>query len=340
MTTLAAHEAAASPPRASTESDLALEQAAAMFLEYLRSYRSCSPLSIQAYRATLRNFQQFLCSRPGPLPAPAAITRQLVIQYAVSLSHWSPVTVRSKLACLSSFFGFLQDMGYVSGNPAKRLPLPKLEQHIPVTLSEEQAQQLLAAAELPWHRCLVMLLLATGIRRSEAVLISLEDMDLTNRQLLVHGKGAKQRIVPLTRQAVAAIQQYLPHRPSMARPSSEAAMAAGEARLATQSRRLFVNSRGQPIRGYMINAALDEMLVKAGLAGQGITPHKLRHTFATQLIHKGVDVRTVQELLGHADLGTTARYLHSDVRTKLAAVGRLTGLLGESVPQTEEGAQP
>jgi site-specific recombinase XerD len=201
-------------------------------------------------------------------------------------------------------------------------PLSSECAHVPVTLSEEQAQQLLAAAELPWHRCLVVLLLATGIRRSEAVQISLEDMDLTNRQLLVHGKGAKQRIVPLTRQAVAAIQQYLPHRPN------------------TQSRRLFVNSRGQPIRGHVINAALDEMLEKAGLAGQGITPHKLRHTFATQLIHKGVDVRTVQELLGHADLGTTARYLHSDVRTKLAAVGRLTGLLGESVPQAEQGAQP
>ncbi len=321
MTTLVGREAVDPPSRTSAKSDPDLEQAAAMFLDYLGSYRSCAPLSVQAYAANLRNFQQFLASRPGPLPAPGAITRQVVIQYAVSLSHWSPVTVRSKLACLSSFFGFLQDMGYVSGNPAKRLPLPKLEQHVPVTLSEEQAQQLLAAAELPWHRCLVMLLLATGIRRSEAVQISLEDMDLANRQLLVHGKGAKQRIVPLTRQAVAAIQQYLPYRPG------------------TQSRRLFVNSRGQPIRGYMINAALDEMLEKAGLAGQGITPHKLRHTFATQLIHKGVDVRTVQELLGHSDLGTTARYLHSDVRTKLAAVGRLTGLLGESVPQTEQEAQ-
>ena len=322
MTTRAETESPATARQSGADSGLDFEQAVAMFLEYMRSYRSCAPLSVQAYAANLRNFQQFLCSRPGPLPTSAAITRQLVIQYAVSLSHWSPITVRSKLACLSSFFGYLQDMGYVQGNPAKRLPLPKLEQHIPVTLSEEQAQQLLGAAQLPWHRCLVVLLLATGIRRSEAVLISLEEVDLTNRQLLVHGKGAKQRVVPLTSSAVAAIQHYLPHRPD------------------SQSRRLFVNSRGHPIRGHVINAALDEILEKAGLAGQGITPHKLRHTFATQLIHKGVDVRTVQELLGHADLGTTARYLHSDVRTKLAAVGRLTGLLGENVPQAQEGAQP
>ena len=100
MTTLAQAETArAAPP--STGNELPLEQAVPMFLEYMRSYRSCAPLSVQAYRANLRNFQQFLCSRPGPLPTPAAITRQLVIQYAVSLSHWSPVTVRSKLACLS-----------------------------------------------------------------------------------------------------------------------------------------------------------------------------------------------------------------------------------------------
>ena len=318
MTTLAqAEPARAAPP--STENELPLEQAVPMFLEYLGSYRSCSPLSIQAYRRDLRKFQQFLVSRPGPLPAPAAITRQLVIQYGMSLSHWSPVTVRSKLACLSSFFGFLQDMGYVSGNPAKRLPLPKLEQHIPVTLSEEQAQQLLAAAELPWHRCLIMLLLATGIRRSEAVQISLEEVDLANRQLLVHGKGAKQRIVPLTRSAVAAIEAYLPHRPP------------------TQSRRLFVNPRGQPLRGDVINAALDEILENAGLADQGITPHKLRHTFATHLIRNGVDIRTVQELLGHSEIETTARYLHSDTKTKQAAVGKLNGLLGVRQPGSEAG---
>ncbi len=99
---------------------------------------------------------------------------------------------------------------------------------------------------------------------------------------------------------MVSIEEYLPHRPE------------------SQHRRLFVNERGAPLRGQAINEILDELLESAGLGGQGITPHKLRHTFATQLIQKGVDVRTVQELLGHADLGTTARYLHSDVRTKLA----------------------
>ena len=306
-----AGQAAPVAPQAATGSGLTLEQAGSMWLDYLRSYRSCSPLSVEGYRTDLRHFREFLSAR-GPLPLPSQITRQTVVQYAVGLSHWSPVTVRKKLSCLSSLFGFLQDMGYVTGNPARRLPLPKLEQHVPVTLTEEQARQLIAAAELPWHRCLVVLLLGTGIRRSEVLQISLEEADLEHRQLLVHGKGAKQRIVPLTGSVVVAIEQYLPHRSH------------------TQSRWLFVNPRGGPLRGEAINKALDEILEQAGLEGQGITPHKLRHTFATHLIRKGVDIRTVQELLGHADLETTARYLHSDVRTKLAAVGRLTGLLGES----------
>ncbi len=307
MSTLTEARAA---PVASAVSGLPLERAVPMFLDYLRSYRSCSPLSIRTYAADLRCFHTFLDTR-GPLPMPSQITRATMVQFAVSLSRWSPVTVRRKLSCLSSFFGFLQDMGYVSANPARRLPLPKLEQHVPVTLSQEQAQQLIAAAELPWQRCLVVLLLATGLRRSEVIQVALEDVDLRNRQLLVHGKGSKERIVPLTRHAVMAIEEYLPHRPE------------------SQQRRLFVNERGAPLPGQAINQILDELLERAGLHGQGITPHKLRHTFATQLIQKGVDVRTVQELLGHADLGTTARYLHSDVRTKLAAVGRLTGLLGE-----------
>jgi site-specific recombinase XerD len=160
-----------------------------------------------------------------------------------------------------------------------------------------------------------VLLLSTGMRRSEIAQISLEDLDLENRQLLVHGKGAKERVVPLADQAVAAIEQYLPHR------------------VQTQSHRLFVSQFGEPISGRAISRMLARTLGKAGLAGKGITPHKLRHTFATHLIRSGADIRTVQELLGHADIGTTARYLHSDVRTKLAAVEKLEGMLGPAGDQ-------
>jgi site-specific recombinase XerD len=293
---------------------LSFEEAVAMFLEYLRSYRSCVAVSVQAYGRDLHSFAQFLTQSLGQVPPSDQITRQQVMQFAVGLTHLAPLSVRRKLWALSSFFSFLQDMGYVAGNPAKRLPLPKLARHVPVTLTEEDAQRLLQAAQRPWHQCLVVLLLSTGMRRSEVAQISLEDLDLENRQLLVHGKGAKERVVPLADQAIVAIEEYLPHRRQ------------------TESHRLFVSQFGKPINGRAISRMLQRSLQKAGLAGRGITPHKLRHTFATHLIRSGADIRTVQELLGHADIGTTARYLHSDVRTKLAAVEKLEGMLGHDAP--------
>jgi len=208
-------------------------------------------------------------------------------------------------------------MGYVQGNPARRLPLPKTEQLVPVTLTPEEAQKILAAADTPWNRCLVILLLTTGMRRSEAVEIALDDIDLENGQLLVHGKGSKERTAPLTEEAVEATRHYLQHRKK------------------TNCHRLFVSQTGEAIQGRVVNQMLDRVLEKAELVGRGITPHTLRHTFATHLIRNGTDIRTVQELLGHSDIQTTARYLHSDTRTKQAAVGKLRGLLGSLAQNTE-----
>jgi site-specific recombinase XerD len=255
--------------------------------------------------------REYLERRLGRVPAPDDITREMIVQFGVSLRGAAPLTLRRKYACISSFFGFLQDMGYATSNPARRLPLPKVSQPVPVCLTEEMAQALIAAADKPWYRALIVLLLSTGIRRGEAVAITLDDLDLDNSQVLIRGKGDKQRVVPLTEQAVEAIQAYLPHRTE------------------TRDRHLFVSAwKGDAIHGRVVNAMLATTIRKAGLEGQGITPHKLRHTFATHLIRKGVDVRTVQELLGHSGLETTAKYLHSDLRTKMTAVGRLNGLLG------------
>jgi site-specific recombinase XerD len=153
---------------------------------------------------------------------------------------------------------------------------------------------------------MLALLLFAGLRRSELTAITLDDIDLANAQLLVRGKGAKQRVVPLTPLVVEAIRKYLPCRPR------------------TDSDHLFVSRiGGRPLHGRVAGRMLDRVLERADLNHAGITPHRLRHTFATHLIRSGVDIRTVQELLGHADLQTTARYLHSDTRAKQAAVGKL-----------------
>jgi len=289
------------------------DEAVERFLDYVRSYRGYSRLTVQAYACDLRQFREFAEARVGHMPAPDEISREMVIQFGVHLKGAAALTVRRKYGCLSSFFGFLQDMGLARANPARRLPLPRISQAVPVCLSEIMAQRLVEAADTPRLKALVILLLSTGIRRSEAVGITLDDLDLENRQLLIRGKGNKERVVPLTEEAVEAVRHYL------------------QDRKPTQSRHLFVSTNGgHSVHGRVLNKWLDRVLQKASLANQGITPHKLRHTFATHLIRNGVDIRTVQELLGHSDLETTAKYLHSDTRTKQAAVLKLSGLLGTS----------
>ena len=304
-----------------TTNEPSYDEAVKEFLNYIRDYRSFSGLTVRAYGTDMRMLRAFLEQRLGRVPSPTEITREMIVQFGVSLRKPAPLTLRRKYACISSFFGFLQDMGYAQTNPARRLPLPRVSEHVPVYLTEEMAQQLIAAADTPWTKAAVVLLLSTGIRRSEAVGVTLDDIDLEKRQLLIRGKGDKERVVPLTDQVVEAIQAYLPYRTK------------------TQSRHLFVSAwKGHPIHGRCINRMLKIVIEKAGLAGQGITPHKLRHTFATHLIRNGADIRTVQELLGHADIQTTARYLHSDTRTKQTAVGRLNGLL--SGGEARSGSDP
>ena len=295
----------APPPR------MGFPEAGAAFLDYLDSYRGYSPHTVKAYARDLRWFQEFLAARYPDIAHPGQVHREMVVQYAVQLQGAAALTIRRKLATLASFYGYLQDMGEVAIHPARKLPLPKVAQACPAYLTEEQVRRLLEAAHTPWHRALVVLLLFAGLRRSELAAITVEDVDLERGQLLVHGKGAKQRVVPLTAAVGEALREYLACRPE------------------SESRHLFVSRvGGRAIAGRVVNRMLAKVLQAAGLNEEGITPHKLRHTFATHLIRNGVDIRTVQELLGHADMQTTARYLHSDTRTKRAAVGRLEGAWG------------
>jgi len=284
---------------------MSFDAALVAFLDYLSSYRGYSPHTVKAYARDVRAFRGFLGEHHG-IDSPTQVQREMVVRFALSLRGDAPLTVRRKLTAISSFYGFLQDTGQATHNPARGVPLPKVAQAFPRCLSDQQAKQLLEAAHTPWHRAMVALLLFAGLRRSEVTAITLDDLDLERGQLLVRGKGMKQRVVPLAPVVVQAIREYLPCRPY------------------ADSAHLFVSRvGGRPLPGRVTNRMLSTVLSKAGLGEEGVTPHRLRHTFATQLIRNGVDVRTVQELLGHADLQTTARYLHSDMSTKRAAVGRL-----------------
>ena len=179
-----------SPTPASAAQDggaagIGFDQAAEEFLDYLTHYRGYSPSTVRAYQTDLRMFRSFLEGRLGHVPTPAEVKREQIIQFGVSLRDAAPLTLRRKYACLASLFGYLQDMGHAQGNPARRLPLPKVTQPVPIFLSEEMAQRLIAAADSPWTKAAVVLLLSTGIRRSEAVAITLHDLDLEKRQLLI-----------------------------------------------------------------------------------------------------------------------------------------------------------
>jgi site-specific recombinase XerD len=289
------------------------DDAVAGFLDYLSSYRGYSIHTVKAYARDLREFWGLLRGRYPDVVAPDQVRREMVVQFALSLKGQAPLTVRRKLTAIASFYRFLQDTGQAVANPARGLPLPKVAQCFPTCLTAEQAGALLEATHTPWHRAMIALLLFAGLRRSEVAAITLGDLDMENAQLLVRGKGAKQRVVPLTPLVIEAIREYLQCRPQ------------------TGSDHLFVSRvGGRPIAGRVTNRMLARVLEEAGLDQHGITPHALRRTFATHLIRNGVDVRTVQELLGHADLQTTARYLHSDTRTKQAAVGTLAAAFSAS----------
>lgn len=284
----------------------ALRESTWRFLHYLSSYRGSPGGTLKAYRADLRRFTAFLGQSFPEVHTPQQVSRQMVMRFGLSLSGLAPRTVRRKMACVCSFFRYLVDLDEIERNPAVRIPLPKVPETLPRHLNIETVRAALAATRTPREHCLVVLLATTGIRRAEAAAIRVPDLDLPHRQLLVHGKGLKERLLPLLPEAVSAIRSYLAGR---------------------ETGPLFLTQDGRAIKGYLVGMILDRVVARAGLTGQKITPHALRHTLATELVRDGTDIRTVQELLGHSDLKTTARYLHSDTRTKQAAVASVSAAL-------------
>ncbi len=280
-----------------------MQKAIAAFLQHLDRERNASPHTVKAYGEDLRQFARHARAELGQAVKPSAVDHLLIRSFLAHLHRQGlkKVSAARKLASLRSFFRYLCREGVLERNPARALLSPRVERHLPAHLDETQVAALL---DVPGQgdamlraRAILELLYATGLRCGELVSLDLPEVDLDGRMLRVVGKGRKERVVPFGKQARSALQAYLPAR-LRARPRSEA---------------LFVNPSGGRLTDRSVRALVARRVQQTALA-QRISPHGLRHSFATHLLERGADLRSIQELLGHASLSTTQRYTHVDTK--------------------------
>ncbi|HVW17654.1 MAG TPA: site-specific tyrosine recombinase XerD [Solirubrobacteraceae bacterium] len=275
------------------------------FLAYLELERGLSRNTLDAYRSDLLQLGAFLDRRGvdvvGARHADLAAFLDELAAGGEERPPVAPATLQRKTACLRSFYRHLRRDEVVDHDPTADLRAPRRRQKLPQVLSRAEVMRLLAAprgtdpAALR-DRALLELMYACGLRASEATALDVGDVDLRHGILRATGKGSKERLVPVGREAVAAVRRYL----ERGRPALVGAR---------DQQRLFVNQRG----GALTRQGLYKIVVRhaeaAGLKGR-MSPHTLRHTFATHLLAGGCDLRAVQEMLGHADVATTQIYTH------------------------------
>jgi integrase/recombinase XerC len=300
-----------------------LEQMEA-YLSYLQGERAASPHTLKNYAIDLQQFRAFLRGRklPRSKPVVSGVERGDAWQREIDPDEIDQLTVRAfiadlhgrgiarssiarKLATLRSFFRYLCREGIVQANPAKLVPTPKLPKRLPAHLSVDEVDRLLASpgrqdVQSARDRAILELFYASGIRLSELVGLDLHNLDLREGLVKVKGKGNKERIVPVGSKAKMALKGYLDRRKELI-PTS------GQGPLGPPA--VFLNRRGGRLSARSVGRILLKYLQRSGL-GPKITPHGLRHSYATHLLEAGADLRAIQELLGHASLSTTQRYTH------------------------------
>lgn len=319
------------------------------FLNYLRFERHFSPHTGKCYAADLHQFSQFLVGGPdaaanvslpprgpsgGHYPAGAAsgaggtavavapaatmtttqvelIREKLLktdanqIRGFLTFLHereYSKATAARKLATLRSFYKFCLRRGYLTTNPVATIRTPKQEKRLPKFLQVEEIQKLLSAPDDGTllgtrDRAMLETLYSTGVRVSELVSLNVSDVDMAGEALRVRGKGRKERLTPIGPTALAAIRRYVELR------------AADPRHMTFETEPLFVNKHGKRLSTRSVRRKLDKYLLMCGL-DPNISPHTLRHTFATHMLNNGADLRSVQELLGHQSISTTQVYTH------------------------------
>jgi len=273
------------------------------FLDYIRSEKGLSPHTIEAYARDIRSFSSSL-----PLKDWKQVIPDHIFAFISQLKgkNYASSTICRMLIAVKVFFRFLKKEGEISVDLSRYFETPKLWQLIPEVLSMEEVEMLLAQPNPSdpigaRDRAILELLYATGIRVSE--LCALRLIDLSDPFVKVKGKGKKERLVPVGKKAIEAVDHYLLH-------------FRGEAK--EENSPLFISSRGKRIDRITVYNRVKTYARLAGIA-KSISPHTLRHSFATHLLENGADLRLIQDMLGHADIGTTDRYTHvTDSRLKAA----------------------
>ena len=300
------------------------------FLDYLRYNRNASAHTIRAYESDITRYLAWLASerdrRIGELTLddlePASIRAHVA---DLGRAGEARSTVARKLSALRSFVRYLRREGHLHRDPTALAVAPRREQTLPVHLTEAEMTKLLEtpSAGDPLgrrDRAILELVYASGLRLSELESLNLENVDLSGRMLRVLGKGSKERIVPFNRSAEFALRSWLKDRALIvaARGGRSRERSARKRTLPRSQRRnhaptdgqpVFVNYRGTRLTGRSVDRLLRRYVAQCS-AQTGVSPHALRHSFATHLLQRGADLRTIQMLLGHARLSTTQRYTH------------------------------
>ena len=269
------------------------------FIDHLRVERGLATNTILAYNRDLINFFDFL-KRRGV--SPVETNQQDLLSFiGEKKTHLSPRSLARNLVSIRMFYRFLVSEGRIAVNPVRLMAIPKLYRHLPDVLSRDEAETLLLQPDTTTmagkrDRAILELLYATGLRVTELIGLRMTNINLEAGYIRTMGKGAKERIIPMGTKAIDSLKEYLANsRPSLLKRG--------------EFPHVFLNSRGRPMTRQGLWKIIRNYALKAGIA-RTVTPHTLRHSFATHLLEGGADLRSVQIMLGHADISTTQIYTH------------------------------
>jgi tyrosine recombinase XerC len=262
------------------------------FLRYLEIEKNYSRHTLLNYSLDLKDFSRFLGTSPLEQADYLSLRKYLGVLKEKNLKS---KTIHRRISCLRSFFKFLTREGYIKINPLLSLSSPKQEKHLPAFLTEEEVTKLIEAPSATDEKglrdkAILETFYSTGMRISELVGLDLEDLDFIGGVLKAKGKGKKERLLPIGEKALTAIKNYLDKRKK-------------------EADAIFLNKNGGRISDRGVRNIVSKYVRITSLR-QGISPHTLRHSFATHLLNRGADLRSVQELLGHVNLSTTQIYTH------------------------------